>query len=53
MSKDIQSHDRKNVTMPRHYLGKDILLHIGNKPVRDITAEDAEQRLESGFSISG
>ena len=38
--KDIQSRDRKDVTMPRRYLEKDILPHIGNKPVRDITAED-------------
>ncbi|MCD9007173.1 tyrosine-type recombinase/integrase [Luteimonas sp. XNQY3] len=38
--KDIQSRDRKDVTMPRRYLEKDILPHIGSKPVRDITAED-------------
>lgn len=38
--KDIQSRDRKDVTMPRRYLEKDILPHIGGKPVRDITAED-------------
>ncbi len=28
--------------MPRRYLEKDILPHIGSKPVRDITAEDAQ-----------
>ncbi len=38
--KDIRSRDRKDVTMPRRYLEKDILPHIGRKPVRDITAED-------------
>ena len=38
--KDIQSRDRKNVTMPRRYLEKDILPHIGSKPVREVTAED-------------
>ena len=36
--KDIQARDRKDVTMPRRYLEKDILPHIGIKPVRDITA---------------
>ncbi|WP_068635683.1 tyrosine-type recombinase/integrase [Thauera butanivorans] len=33
--KDIQSRDRKDVTMPRRYLEKDILPHIGSKPVRE------------------
>jgi hypothetical protein len=32
--KDIQARDRKDVTMPRRYLEKDILPHIGSKPVR-------------------
>lgn len=38
--KDIQQRDRKNTTMPRRYLDKDILPHIGNKPIKDLTAED-------------
>lgn len=38
--KDIQARDRKDVTMPRRYLEKDILPHIGSKPVREVTAED-------------
>lgn len=29
--KDIQSRDCKDVTIPRHYLEKDTLPHIGNK----------------------
>jgi hypothetical protein len=31
---DIQSRDRKDVTMPQRYLEKSILPHIGSKPIR-------------------
>ncbi|QET44686.1 tyrosine-type recombinase/integrase [Bordetella hinzii] len=54
--KDIQSRDRKDVTMPRRYLEKDILPHIGSKPVRDITAEDVRsviwRKKEQGFDAA-
>lgn len=54
--KDIQSRDRKDVTMPRRYLEKDILPHIGSKPVRDITAEDVRSAIwrkkEQGFDAA-
>lgn len=54
--KDIQSRDRKNVTMPRRYLEKDILPHIGGKPIRDITAEDVRsviwRKKEQGFDAA-
>ena len=54
--KDIQSRNRKDVTMPRRYLEKDILPHIGSKPVRDITAEDVRsviwRKKEQGFDAA-
>lgn len=54
--KDIQSRDRKNVTMPRRYLEKDILPHIGSKLVRDLTAEDVRRviwrKKEQGFDAA-
>ena len=54
--KDIQSRDRKDVTMPCRYLEKDILPHIGSKPVRDITAEDVRsviwRKKEQGFDAA-
>ena len=54
--KDIQSRDRKNLTMPRRYLEKDILPHIGSKPIRDITAEDVRsviwRKKEQGFDAA-
>ena len=54
--KDIQSRDRKNVTMPRRYLEKDILPHIGSKSIRDITAEDVRsviwRKKEQGFDAA-
>ena len=47
---------RKNVTMPRRYLEKDILPHIGGKPIRDITAEDVRsviwRKKEQGFDAA-
>ncbi|KGP02763.1 integrase [Alcaligenes faecalis] len=54
--KDIQARDRKDVTMPRRYLEKDILPYIGSKPVRDITAEDVRgviwRKKEQGFDAA-
>ena len=42
--------------MPRRYLEKDILPHIGSKPVRDITAEDVRsviwRKKEQGFDAA-
>lgn len=38
--KDIQERDRKDSTMPRRYLEKDIVPHIGDKPIKAVTAED-------------
>lgn len=53
--KDIQSRDRKDVTMPR-YLEKDILPHIGGEPIRGITAEDVRsviwRKKEQGFDAA-
>lgn len=54
--KDIQSRDCKGVIMSRRYLEKDILLHIGSKPIRDITAEDVRsviwRKKEQGFDAA-
>lgn len=54
--KDIQSRDGKDMTMPRRYLEKDILPHIGSKPVRDISAEDVRsviwRKKEHGFDAA-
>ncbi|WP_439652069.1 tyrosine-type recombinase/integrase [Paracandidimonas lactea] len=42
--------------MPRRYLEKDILPHIGSKPIRDITAEDVRsviwRKKEQGFDAA-
>ena len=42
--------------MPRRYLEKDILPHIGSKPVRDITAEEVRsviwRKKEQGFDAA-
>jgi integrase len=38
--RDIQERDRKDITMPRRYLDKDVIPHIGQKPIKEITAED-------------
>jgi site-specific recombinase XerC len=38
--RDIQERDRKDNTMTRRYLEKDIVPHIGAREVRQITAED-------------
>lgn len=38
--RDIQERDRKDSTIPRRYLEKDVEPYIGTKQVREITAED-------------
>jgi len=38
--KEIQQRHRKDTTMPRRYLDKDILPHIGMKSVCELTTED-------------
>lgn len=54
--KDIQERDRKDNTMTRRYLEKDIVPHIGNKPVKDLTAEDIRgviwKKKEHGFDAA-
>jgi integrase len=54
--RDIQQRDRKDSTMPRRYLDKDILPHIGAKPVKDITAEDVRsvvwRKKDQGFDAA-
>ncbi|MDN7880232.1 tyrosine-type recombinase/integrase [Burkholderia aenigmatica] len=54
--KEIQQRDRKNNTMPRRYLDKDILPHIGSKPVKDVTADDIRsviwRKKEQGFDAA-
>ncbi|WP_236186758.1 tyrosine-type recombinase/integrase [Pseudomonas protegens] len=54
--KDIQQRDRKDTTMPRRYLDKDILPHIGMKPVCALTAEDVRsviwRKKEQGFDAA-
>lgn len=54
--KDIQERDRKDSTMPRRYLEKDILPYIGEKPIKEITAEDVRsviwKKKEQGFDAA-
>jgi integrase len=54
--KDIQERDRKDSTMPRRYLEKDIIPHIGEKPIKEITAEDVRsviwKKKEQGFDAA-
>lgn len=38
--KDIQAKDRKDTTIPRRYLDKEIIPAIGTKPLRDVTTEE-------------
>src|SRR5690606_39069330 len=38
--RDIQERDRKDSTIPRRYLDKDIVPHIGAKQTREITADE-------------
>lgn len=54
--KDSQQRDRKDNTMPRRYLDKDILPHIGNKPVCELTTDDVRsviwRKKEQGFDAA-
>jgi integrase len=54
--RDIQQRDRKDTTMPRRYLDKDILPHIGTKRVHEITAEDVRsvvwRKKDQGFDAA-
>lgn len=54
--REIQSRDRKDNTMPRRYLDKDILPFIGAKPIREITAEDVRsviwRKKDRGFDAA-
>ncbi|MHC9242531.1 tyrosine-type recombinase/integrase [Pseudomonas aeruginosa] len=54
--KEIQERDRKNNTMPRRYLDKDILPHIGTKQVCELTADDIRsviwRKKEQGFDAA-
>ncbi len=54
--KDIQSRDRKDITIPKRYLEKDILPHIGSKRVKDVTTEDVRsliwRKKEQGFDAA-
>jgi integrase len=54
--KDIQERDRKDTTMPRRYLEKDILPHIGNKAIKELTTEDVRRviwrKKEHGFDAA-
>jgi hypothetical protein len=54
--KDIQARDRKDNTMPRRYLDKDILPSIGTKPIKTIIAEDVRhviwKKKEHGFDAA-
>jgi integrase len=53
---EIVSKDRKDTTTPRRYLDKEILPAIGEKPVRDVTAEDARaviwKKKDEGFDAA-
>lgn len=54
--RDIQERDRKDSTIPRRYLDKDIVPHIGAKQVREITAEDVRsvvwRKKQQGFDAA-
>jgi len=54
--KDIQERDRKDNTMIRRYLEKDILPHIGDKAVSDVTAENVRsviwKKKDQGFDAA-
>jgi integrase len=54
--REIQSRDRKDATIPRRYLDKDILPFIGHKAVREITAEDVRtviwRKKDHGFDAA-
>jgi len=54
--RDIQVKDRKDNTMPRRYLDKDILPFIGTKAMRDVTTEDVRsiiwRKKDHGFDAA-
>src|ERR1700761_7434568 len=51
--KDIQERDRKDNAMPRRYLEKDIVPHIGDKPVKALTSEDVRGNAAILVVLSG
>lgn len=54
--REIQVKDRKNTTIPRRYLDKDILPYIGDKPISSVTAEDVRsiiwRKKDHGFDAA-
>lgn len=54
--REIQAKDRKDNTIPRRYLDKDILPFIGDKPMRDVTTEDVRsiiwRKKDHGFDAA-
>lgn len=54
--REIQTKDRKDNTIPRRYLDKDILPFIGTKPMRDVTTEDVRsiiwRKKDHGFDAA-
>lgn len=54
--REIQAKDRKDNTIPRRYLDKDILPFIGEKPMRDVTTEDVRsiiwRKKDHGFDAA-
>src|SRR5262249_2663928 len=42
---DIQERDRKDNTMPRRYLDKDIIRNVGQKPIKEVTAENVRSAI--------
>lgn len=54
--RDIQVKDRKDNTIPRRYLDKDILPFLGDKPIRDVTTEDVRsiiwRKKDHGFDAA-
>lgn len=54
--RDIQERDRKDSTIPRRYLDKDIVPYIGTKQAREITAEDVRsvvwRKKQQGFDAA-
>lgn len=54
--KDIQAKDRKDTTIPRRYLDKEIIPTIGSKPVKEVTTEDVRaviwRKKDQGFDAA-
>lgn len=54
--REIQTKDRKDNTIPRRYLDKDILPFIGSKAMREVTTEDVRsiiwRKKEHGFDAA-